>query len=58
MIRSIEIENLRGISRGAVDGLTQVNIFLGKNGSGKSTVLEAIYIASACMMYSEPYRGD
>jgi len=49
MIRSIEIENLRGISKGAIDGLTQVNIFLGKNGSGKSTVLEAIYIASACI---------
>ena len=57
MIRSIEIENLRGISRGAVDGLTQVNIFLGKNGSGKSTVLEAIYIASACTEAKDSLHG-
>ena len=54
MIRSITIENLRGVARGSVEGLSQVSILLGKNGSGKSTVLEAIYIASSWVSSSDP----
>jgi hypothetical protein len=47
MIRSIVVENLRGIKKCVIDDLRDVNIFIGRNGAGKSTILEAIYIASA-----------
>lgn len=44
MLRSLYIRNLRGISSGNVDGLTDVNVFVGKNNSGKSTILDSIYL--------------
>ena len=47
MIRSIIVKNLRGIKKCVIDDLRDVNIFIGRNGAGKSTILEAIYIASA-----------
>ena len=52
MLKGIEIHNFRGIREGSINGFRQVTIFIGKNGSGKSTILEAIYLASACV---EPY---
>ena len=47
MIESIVIENLRGLKKCSIEGLTNVNMFIGKNGVGKSTILEAIYLASS-----------
>ena len=46
-IKTIDIQNLRGIRRGKLDGLTPVTVLVGANGSGKSTVLEAIGISVA-----------
>lgn len=43
MIESIEIENLRGIAHGKLEGLTPLTILVGPNGSGKSTILDAIF---------------
>jgi len=43
MLKSIEIENFRGIKHCKIEDLSLVNIFVGKNNSGKSTVLDAIY---------------
>lgn len=45
MIESVEIEKLRGIAAGKVEGLGRLAILVGPNGSGKSTVLDAILIA-------------
>ncbi|OYT37307.1 MAG: hypothetical protein B6U89_07520 [Desulfurococcales archaeon ex4484_58] len=47
LITKIKIENFRGIRKTEIDGLRQVNIFIGRNGVGKSSILEAIYLASA-----------
>ena len=47
MMESIVIENLRGLKKCNIEGLANVNMFIGKNGAGKSTILEAIYLASS-----------
>lgn len=41
-LQSLTIENFRGIREGKIEGLTAVNILVGRNNSGKTTVLEAI----------------
>ena len=40
----LEIENFRGIKYLKLDSLGDVNIFIGKNNTGKSTILESIYL--------------
>lgn len=40
--KSIDIRNFRGIDHLKIDDFARVNVFLGQNNSGKSTVLEAI----------------
>ncbi|RLF08904.1 MAG: hypothetical protein DRJ62_07635 [Thermoprotei archaeon] len=47
MLKSMTIRNLRGIKECIIKDLNEVNILIRKNGSGKSTILEAIYLASA-----------
>ena len=46
-IRSIEIENLRGVRRGRLDDLAPLTVLTGPNGSGKSTVLDALDIGGS-----------
>ena len=36
--KSIEIQKYRGVNHLAIDDLSRVNIFLGHNNSGKSTI--------------------
>ena len=40
--KSIEIKNFRGIDHLKIDDFSRVNVMLGQNNSGKTTVLEAI----------------
>lgn len=40
--KNIEIKNFRGIDHLKIDDFSRVNVFLGQNNSGKSSVLEAI----------------
>jgi energy-coupling factor transporter ATP-binding protein EcfA2 len=42
LIKEISITNFRGIREGKLSDLTQVNILVGRNNTGKSTVLEAL----------------
>lgn len=43
-LKWIHIENFRGIAKSYLDNFGHVNIFIGKNNVGKSTILEAIYL--------------
>lgn len=47
MIESIHIKNFRGIQDGKIDRFSKINLLVGPNNSGKSAVLETIYLASA-----------
>ena len=44
MIDSIEIQNFRGIRHSEIGGLSQVNLFFGKNNCGKSSLLEGLFL--------------
>ncbi|MFA8450886.1 MAG: ATP/GTP-binding protein [Bacteroidales bacterium] len=43
---SIDIKNFRGIKSLSLEGIKQFNVLVGNNNSGKSTVLEAIFLNS------------
>jgi predicted ATPase len=47
VITKLEIDGLRGVKRGTIDGLSPLTVLVGSNGSGKSTVLDAILIGAA-----------
>ncbi len=41
-VRSVDIENFRGVERARLEGCGELNVLIGKNNSGKSTLLDAI----------------
>jgi len=45
--KTIEITNFRGIDHLTINDLSQINIFVGRNNTGKSTCLEAIALLSS-----------
>ena len=47
MITSLEVENLRGIRKGKSAALSRLTALIGRNGSGKSSLLEAAVIAGS-----------
>lgn len=47
LIRSVKISGLRGIRKGELHDLTPLTVLVGVNGSGKSTVLNALYMAGS-----------
>lgn len=47
MITGIRIERFRGIVEGHLTGFRSINVFVGPNACGKSTVLEGLFIAAA-----------
>lgn len=51
-IKKVEIKNFKGISECTVDDLKPVNLFIGRNDCGKSSILEAVY--SVCKEYLGP----
>jgi predicted ATPase len=52
MIRGVRISHFKGIKECEIADLSLINIFIGRNNSGKSTVLDAIYWA--CKEMIEP----
>jgi len=47
LIKSLSIKNFRGIKEGKIENLGQVNIFIGGNNSGKSTLLDLLCFIKA-----------
>ncbi len=47
MIRSFQIDNYRGFKRFDMDGLGRINLLVGRNNSGKTSVLEGLYLLSS-----------
>ena len=47
MLTSIQVENFRGIRSGTLDQLTPLTLLVGPNGSGKTTMLEAMAISTS-----------
>jgi hypothetical protein len=45
VIESIQIKNFRGIQEGQIEGFRKFNLLVGPNNSGKSAVMEALYLA-------------
>lgn len=63
MIKSFHVKNYRNLRDITIDNLSRVNLFAGKNNSGKSTILEAIFIYSTKANINNIYqlleeRGD
>ena len=44
MINNLTINGLRGISQCRIDDIGRINLFLGRNNCGKSTILEALFL--------------
>ena len=43
-LEHLKIENFRGFDSLEIDGLSKVNLFVGKNNSGKTSILEALFL--------------
>jgi DNA replication and repair protein RecF len=44
LIQRLQIQNVRNLSRVNIDKLNQINVFFGANGSGKTSLLEAVHL--------------
>lgn len=47
MLRDLTVQNYRCFENFHIDGLERVNLFVGNNNSGKTSLLEAIYLLAA-----------
>jgi energy-coupling factor transporter ATP-binding protein EcfA2 len=47
VIKKVSIEKLRGIASGSLDDLAAVNVIVGPNNSGKSTILDALLLGAS-----------
>lgn len=47
MLESLEIKGFRGVNAGGLEGLGRVNVLIGPNGCGKTTILEALLVLAS-----------
>jgi len=57
VITSLGISGFRGIKNCRIDDLSEISLFIGRNNSGKSSILEALYLASAAFNETAPISG-
>ena len=48
MLKRLQIRNFRGFNALKIDQLSGINLIAGKNNSGKTSLLEAIFSAMRC----------
>jgi predicted ATP-dependent endonuclease of OLD family len=53
-VKSVQIKGFRGIREGAVRDFADVNLLVGRNNSGKSTVVEAIHRLASAVSNNSP----
>jgi DNA replication and repair protein RecF len=56
-INRIKIENLRNITEAAISPHNRLNIIIGNNGAGKTTILEAIYLLARARSFRQKRDG-
>ena len=44
MLKTVRIKNFRGFTDLTLDGLERVNLLAGANGTGKTAILEALFL--------------
>jgi AAA15 family ATPase/GTPase len=44
ILEHLKIENFRGFDTLEIDGLSKINLFVGKNNSGKTSILESVFL--------------
>lgn len=61
MLRSVQIRNFRGFRSMEIDDCRRINIIVGENGSGKTALLEALFLAAGASpelaMRTRAWRG-
>ena len=57
MLTSLHIENFKGIKSGSISDLAQVNVLVGRNNSGKSTILDALLLMR-CAFARQDHLGN
>ena len=57
MLSNLEIQNFKGIKSGTISDLAQVNVLVGRNNSGKSTILDALLLLRCAFVVTD-YLGN
>lgn len=58
MIKELFLKNFRGIKSGRLEDFAQVSILIGPNNSGKTTILEALYLLFSATSEGEIYYNN
>src|SRR5258707_15839033 len=54
-LHSLTIKHFRGIREGKLEGLTDVNVLIGRNNCGKTTVIEAMMRLATAAGFQQDY---
>jgi len=58
MITGLKISRFRGITECEIAGFKNINILVGRNNQGKSSILEALYLATAAFRGIDPFQRE
>ncbi len=57
MIKNLSLENFKGFNSTSIDFNNRLNVFIGENGSGKSSILEALYFLIFTYIHNNPRKN-